>query len=394
MSALSTADAAGADPEGLARAQHRLHRGLRRAVLLVTVAVLVPAGPVRHWGERGDRWWVQVLCWGVLVAVPVGDAWLAGRGRGWGAARWPTLGAVLAAAALSRLALPADALASPSDWVWGAFGWVALLLLLDLGNLTPMVLLLTAHLLVTVLRAALTAPPQTLLVVVSGATGTIGFPLAATLVAITLRRIGRRSHAAAWEVERLRATEEAERRVHEQRADRYTELYHRAAPLLQGLADASLDPADPAVQRACRVEASRMRRLFAETDPVGDRLLHELRQGADVAERLGVEVTLTTVGLGSIELGPMELGATRAPEPPLAVRRALVEPVLAALAVARTRARVTVAATEDLLSVSVLVDATLVMPVPATSPEVQVLLDEEGDETWVEARWQLGGSPR
>jgi hypothetical protein len=141
--------------------------------------------------------------------------------------------------------------------------------------------------------------------------------------------------------------------------------------LLEGLADGSLDPADPAVRCRCAIEASRMRRFFAESDEVSHPLVHELYACADVAERRGVQVEL----------------AVLAPPPPLApeIRRALTEPVICGLATAVGRARVTVDATRTGVSVCLVAQS-------AGQPEhrhddVLIASQPDGDRFWTEARW-------
>ncbi len=66
-------------------------------------------------------------------------------------------------------------------------------------------------------------------------------------------------------------------RIRSARQARWLELRATAEPLLSALASGTADPADPAVQRACAVEAARLRRrLFAEADDTPDPLVHEL----------------------------------------------------------------------------------------------------------------------
>lgn len=104
------------------------------------------------------------------------------------------------------------------------------------------------------------------------------------------------------------------------------------------------------------MEASRLRRLFAETDDVPDPLVHELRACTDIADRRGVLVDLQVRG--------------RLPELDRGTRRSLTERPLVALAGAERHARVTVVARHDEVAVSVVADT--------------------GDtaDGWVEERWR------
>jgi hypothetical protein len=171
-------------------------------------------------------------------------------------------------------------------------------------------------------------------------------------------------------------------------------------PLLAGLADGTLDPADRGVRHACAVEASRLRRLFAETDDVAEPLLHELRACSYIADQRGVVVDLQTTG--------------RLPDLDRDARRVLTEAPLLALAGAERHARITVLARSDEVAVSVLVDGAgppagsagggtgppagsagggTGPPAgdgtgpPAGDPEVTVTA-LDGGERWVEARWR------
>jgi hypothetical protein len=147
------------------------------------------------------------------------------------------------------------------------------------------------------------------------------------------------------------------------------------APLLAGLADGTLDPADRGVRHACAVQASRLRRLFAETDDVAEPLLHELRACSYIADQRGVVVDLQTTG--------------RLPRLDREARRALTEAPLLALAGAERHARITVLARSDEVAVSVLVDGTGPAPAAAAEdPEVTVTVLDGGERRWVEARWR------
>jgi hypothetical protein len=115
-------------------------------------------------------------------------------------------------------------------------------------------------------------------------------------------------------------------------------------------------------------------------DVVPNRLLHELRHCAEVADRKGVLVELDARG--------------HCPDLPLSVRRDLTEAPLTVLATAASWARVTVVGGPDLVSVNVLADcAPLDLPQPAT-PEVRLEAFHTGERLWVEVRWQTTASRR
>src|SRR5207244_3185595 len=123
------------------------------------------------------------------------------------------------------------------------------------------------------------------------------------------------------------------------RGRRYREVATTAGPLLSGLADGTLDPANPDVVRRCAIEAARMRRLFADSDDRGDRLLHEVRACVDLAERRGVAVDVISDGSW--------------PELPREVRHALTDGPMQVLSTLRPdaqTARVAVVGTPDAVS--------------------------------------------
>lgn len=355
----------------------QLRRGLRIAILLVTIAILFGLSLPNllrrlHLVEVPVA---QVVAFASLAAVLAAEAVLLARRRQWGTMRRLAVVVVLAASALSYVTLPDGYTSTTSDWAFGAANWVGLVVLLD-RPLRSSVLFLVAHELVALANLLLladleqSAPAR----FATGSVTVIGFPLCVAVVAAMLRRIGTAAAAASREIERVRTEEAVATESHRRRAQRFAELSGTTVPLLEGLADGSLAPDDPEVQRRCAIEAARMRRLFAEADSVTNPLLHELRHCADVADRKGVMVELDARG--------------QVPALPLAVRRDLTEAALTALATATSWARVTMIGGKDLVSVSVVADCgALSVPSPAT-PDVRVETFGNDAIVWMEAQWQ------
>lgn len=171
------------------------------------------------------------------------------------------------------------------------------------------------------------------------------------------------------------------------RRARYEMIRAAVVPLLEGLADGTLDLTATGSRQEIAVAVTRLRRYLVENDDVPDPLSHELRACADAAERHGLAVDLIAPA-GTI---PM-LG--------VAVRRALIEPVIRVLATAATRARITVVASQAEVAVAILADARLTGPVsdgpvgdgpggepPDTAETVRWDWDEEGDRLWAQAKW-------
>ncbi|MFB4287418.1 hypothetical protein ACBI99_07250 [Nonomuraea sp. ATR24] len=355
----------------------RLRRGLRVATLLVALAIVAGLGLanlLRHLDEYGTPL-AQVAALGLLVAVLAGEAALLVRRRSWGRLRLPAVAVVLAASLLSYATLPDGRTSTTVDWIFGAANWVGVVVLLD-RPLRVTVSFLLAHELTALLNVLVLHEPSraALARFATGSVTVIGFPLCVAVVAGLLHGLSAAAAASRAEIERVRVAEAVAAESHRRRQQRFAELSATTIPLLEGLADGSLRPEDPQVQRRSAIEAARMRRLFAETDTVADPLLHELRHCVDVADRRGVVVELDTRG--------------QWPAPPLAVRRDLTEAVVVMLATAASKARVTVTGVAGLVSVSVVADCGEVgVPSPAT-PGVRVEALHDDDTVWMEAQWQ------
>jgi hypothetical protein len=361
--------------EEVTRAQ--LRHGLRIATLLVAVAIVFGPGlaNVLRYMDTYPSPLTQLTAFAALGAVLAGEATLLVRGRSWSRLRGPAIAVVLSASALSYVTLPEGRTSTGVDWIFGAANWVGIVVLLDRPLRTAASFLL-AHELTALLHLLLFDDPSRadLARFATGSVTVFGFPLCLAVVAVVLRGLSAAAADSRREIEQVRVAETVAAESHGRRQQRFAELSATTIPLLEGLADGSLRPEDPVVQRRCAVEAARMRRLFAEADTVANPLLHELRHCIDVADRKGVVVELDARG--------------QWPTPPVAVRRDLTEAVLIVLATAASRARVTVMGSADLVSVSVVADCgEMNMPSPAT-PGVRVEALNNDDTVWVEARWQ------
>ena len=355
----------------------QLQRGLRIAALLVavlTVDVLGLINLVRHWDSH-DLPAAQLGAIAGLTAVLVTEAVLVVRRRPWGTLRLSAISLVLAMSALSYLTLPDGKTSTTVDWLFGAANWAGLVVLLDRPFRTTLAFLVTHELLALAnLLLFHEVSRSTLARFATGSVTVFGLPLCVAVMAAVLGRIAAEAAGATRELERARTAEAAAAATHRRRTQRFAELSDTAVPLLTGLADGSLAPSDPAVRRSCAIEASRMRRLFAETDTVDNPLLHELRHCVEIADRKGVEVELDARG--------------QWPMPPVAVRRDLTDAALTALATAGSWARVTVVGSGDAVSVSVVADCAE-HPVPSlATPDVRVEIFGNDTTVWMEAQWQ------
>ncbi|MFD7154250.1 hypothetical protein ACFV9C_06620 [Kribbella sp. NPDC059898] len=301
---------------------------------------------------------VELVSWCVLaVLLALGSYRLLTARR---LAAWPwTAAAVLATGAVAVSAVPGDEITGSANWAFGDVVLIGVLLVLR-ERLIAFGVVFLANIALNL--AALTIGDHHLdraviarFVVIACADG-IMIPSAVLLAARALDDVA----AVAGSATRRRARSQADRQVadalHEDRRARYEALRSRVGPILDGLADGTLDADVADVQRRCAIEAARLRRLFAESDDVPDPLLHEIRACASAAERRGVLVELATAG--------------HLPRLPLQVRRSLTEPVIEALAATGSWARITVYGEPDAVVVSAVGDC-----------------GGAADPLWLDARW-------
>ena len=354
-------------------------RGLRIATLGVTSAVLcVWFLPIAL--TSADAYSSAELEYGslaVLIAVLVTAAGMIVADRPWGRLRWPLVALALAATFTATLAVRPEQLILPPHWSWKVFGWFAVLLLMDLP-LGWFFGALGLQQLISLVQVVAAGQGDRSTLVEMGVTSLLvaSWQGAVAVAAVALQQSGAVARQTAIEEARLRLSERVAEQLHTDRQARYDDLAETTAPLLEGLASGEHDPADPAVQRACSVEAARMRRLFAESDDVADPLEHEIYACIDVAERQGIAVQASLRGT--------------LPAVPLPARRALTEPVIAVLARARLSARVTVVGRPDQVTLSVVAEVEDSALDPVTGREsglVELSRLVSGDRLWLDVTW-------
>ncbi|UCM89395.1 sensor histidine kinase [Streptomyces marincola] len=339
--------------------ERHLFRGLRHAGLVILAvihfALALPSllGSLPGYSHPP----LQVAAFCVLTGVLLVTAAYLLRGRPW-PARWPApaLGAVLAASVAATSQLPADDFLRTPHWSFLEAGWFGVVLLGHRG-FQAVGAFIAGHLALMIgLLYAAGAPsrPDAAGMALS-ALAVCGFQVAVVLGLGLLRDRTDAIAAAARDRESLRIRATAALHIHADQRERYRALQATVLPLLGALARGTADPEDPAVRRACAREATRLRRLFAESDYAGDQLIHELRACIDVAERAGVTVSLAVRG------EPLHL--------PQEVRRALTDPVIAALAAARHTARATVVRAPGQVRVGVVIDVPDAPALPAARAE-------------------------
>ncbi|MDX5566119.1 hypothetical protein PYK79_26345 [Streptomyces sp. ID05-04B] len=356
-------------------------RHLRIAVLAIATTVLFSMSWLRNTGLYRPLW-MQVLAWSILVTVTATEGVLTWRHTIWGSARWSGVALAFTASILSCLSLPTGAPGTAADWAFGTVGWIGVILLLD-RPMTQLAAFLAAHQLITFTNLLLKGPADedSVLNFVSGSIGAIGFPLACGMAATALRQTARRAEVARAQAENIRHAEHVAAQTAQELNNSYADLAHTAAPLLRGLADGSLDGNDLNVQRACWIEAARMRRLFSENDDVPNQLIHDLRQFVDTAGRRNVKAEIATYGHPT--------------DPPDDIREVLSSNSLHVLAQSRSWAQITVVFTPNFISVQAVGDCgdIDIPPCAHTAIETENFLDTDDTTFSTEAQWQTSPSP-
>ncbi|OLT41362.1 hypothetical protein BJF85_23800 [Saccharomonospora sp. CUA-673] len=359
----------------------RLLRGAQLVALIVAVTIQItnclPQLIANQ--HRFGPWWMEVAGFTALTAVAGVMGAMLLRRRSWShRLAFLLAGICIAASVVASIPVPARLLLVADDWSFGIAGWyiVALLLRTRLPVITGF---LGLHAATTVAEIAVKGMPERYIAALMGlaAVSVLGVQIAVALLAALLGRTAAAAGKAAEREERTRIDEEVGELTHRDHQERYARLLDTTVPLLTGLAYGTLDADDDTVRRRSAVEAARMRQLFAETDDVSDRLLHELRAGIDIAQRQGVSVQLAVRG----EIRDV-------PHP---ARRELVDTAATALASARTTARATVMRTPTAVRVSVVADAphdtaTTIERAPRTHTRVTTTTNDR--TLWTEAVWQ------
>jgi hypothetical protein len=314
----------------------------------------------------------QAAMWLVMaLAIAAGSILVLRGAPGW---RW-----AWAVAVIALLASTAAAAASPAgqmlavNWSWGSAGWIGVLVLLRrrFAELAWFLAVEAAVILSVQVWDGLNrtdlAAFLALLAWSTGAQVAVAAGVKALDAAAGQAAAAARSEDAARE---RAATAEI---IRVARHARWLALQGSAVPLVAELAAGTADPGDAQVRIRCAVQAARLRRLLAEGDDVLGPLVHELHASADVAERRGVAIEIETAG-------PL-------PPVPGPARRVITDAAIAILTVARTRARITLAAVSAGIAVSFVADTGAVVLLPAADQGVAIEQQEDDGMLWAEARW-------
>ncbi len=278
------------------------------------------------------------------------------------------------AAGVAAMAACTPSVMLSANWAWGTVVWIGVLLLLyrPVRELVALIAV-TALMTFSALVAAGDLDRRFAAGFISTLYASASIQLAVVFAARALVLAASHAATAAEEEAAVVTRHRIAEAVHTDRQARSRTVRARNEPLLAGLASGSLHPDTREVQQMCAIEAARLRRMFAESDDVPDRLLHELQACADVADRRGVAMDWATSGT--------------IPQIPASVRRELTDAALSVLATASVRARVTVTAGRHEVAVCLFCDPDAQPPPAVPGLQIQVTSQRDASGLWVEARW-------
>jgi hypothetical protein len=382
----------------------RYARALDIAVVVAAAGwQLAGAGPLllAHLGSYSSDQF-QVAAWCAISLIIAAGSVLLLRGSSRRETGWALAAAALVISTAAAAACP-PAQMLETNWSWGAAGWVGVLVLLrrPLAELGVFLTLEALAMFAVLAHDGLHQPNVAAFITVLA--GSTGIQVAISVAARTLHVPAQQAEEAATREAGATARQAVADRIRGARQARWLELRATAEPLLSGLAAGTADPADLAVQRACAVEAARLRRLFAEADDTPDPLVHELHACADVAQRRGVAVDIETAAqfpgtqlpgtqppgsqLPQSRLPQSQLPGSQLPAVPPEGRRAITDLAIAILVNAISRVRVTVTGTADGVIVSLVSDSPADPDLPSPPAGLVVDNQRDGQSLWVEARW-------
>jgi hypothetical protein len=324
----------------------------------------------------------QVAAWCAIALIIAAGSVLLLRGSRSRETGWALAAAALVISTAAAAACPPGQMLA-TNWSWGTAGWVGVLVLLrrPLAELGVFLTLEGLAMFAVLARDGLHQPNVAAFITVLA--GSTGIQLAISVAARTLHVPAQQAADAATREADATARQAAADRIRAARQARWLELRATAEPLLRGLATGTADPGDPAVQRACAVEAARLRRLSAEADEAADPLVHELHACADVAQRRGVAVDIETAA----PFPGAESPRAGIPAVPPEGRRAITDLAIAVLVNAVSRVRVTVTGTADGVIVSLVSDSPVDPDLPSSPAGLVVDSQRDEQSLWVEARW-------
>jgi hypothetical protein len=286
------------------------------AVILPSLALVQALANSRDYREPA----AAVVVW---LAVLGAGAWLVPRLRTGGLTAGETAAAIaIAVTAVAAIGAVHRAHGPPVSANFAILGTAWLLLLVVVSHSARV--WVPVALLVFAVQGALLIREQGLNLLSLSQVGAAGYIVAAILIAFaalrpTLDMHVRMAARQASLASRSAAERAAAAAIRQERHSRLAVLEKEALPLLRGIADGTLDPADEGVREQCARHAAVLRRALTEGAPGGE-LVARLEQVLRAAAARGLPVTVQLIG---------DPGT---PPPPIArAVQAAVEAVLSAL---------------------------------------------------------------
>ena len=239
---------------------------------------------------------VAVLVW---LAVLGAGSWLVPRSRAGGLTTGETAAAiVIAAAAVAAIGAVHRAHGDPGNVNLAVLGTVWLLALVVMSHSARV--WIPVALLVFAVEGAVVFREQGLNRLSMSQMGAAGYIIAAILIAFAALRPTLDTHVTmavrqAALANRAAAERAAAAAIKQERRGRLAVLEEEALPLLRGIADGTLDPADPGVREQCARHAAVLRDALTDGAPGGE-VLATLQPTLRAAGARGLPVTVQVIG--------------------------------------------------------------------------------------------------
>lgn len=264
------------------------------------LAVVLPSGMLLQVLATLGEYRQPLAAVAVWLVMLLAAAWLVPRALDWGLSRPEAVLAIVAAvAAVTAIGLDRRQHLPAGTLDWSILGTLWLLALVALSRsawlwVPGAVAVFAAHAFFVV--DLLGATPLGLARVAAG-----GYAMGVVLAIFAALRPTLRTHSEiAVRRAELGSRSAAERAavaaIHADRADRMALLEAEALPLLRGIAEGSLDPADPAVRRKCAEHATTLRRALVRRTEQASGLVAGLAPALEAARARDMPVEIQVVG--------------------------------------------------------------------------------------------------
>ena len=262
------------------------------ALVLPSLALLQVLADARDYRQPA----VAVLVW---LAVLGAGSWLVPRSRAGGLSTRETAAAIaIAAAAVAAIGAVHRAHGDPGNVNLAVLGTAWLLALVVMSHSARV--WIPVALLVFAVEGAVVFREQGLNRLSMSQLGAAGYIIAAILIAFAALRPTLDTHVTmavrqAALASRAAAERAAAAAVKQERRGRLAVLEEEALPLLRGIADWTLDPADPGVREQCARHAAVLRDALTDGAPGGE-VLATLQPTLRAAGARGLPVTVQFIG--------------------------------------------------------------------------------------------------